>query len=74
MHSIEHPNIVRLYGVVLHMDSLMLVRTIQCLVLSDECYGFCDSRLLDLSSRYFYEMDTQHFLQFSNLLVSSLRK
>ncbi|XP_063892329.1 activated Cdc42 kinase-like isoform X3 [Helicoverpa armigera] len=25
MHSIEHPNIVRLYGVVLHMDSLMLV-------------------------------------------------
>lgn len=26
MHSIEHPNIVRLYGVVLHMDSLMLVR------------------------------------------------
>ncbi|XP_063373186.1 activated Cdc42 kinase-like isoform X3 [Cydia amplana] len=25
MHSIEHPNIVRLYGVVLHLDSLMLV-------------------------------------------------
>ncbi|XP_047523799.1 activated Cdc42 kinase-like isoform X2 [Pieris napi] len=25
MHSIEHPSIVRLYGVVLHMDSLMLV-------------------------------------------------
>ncbi|XP_050683599.1 activated Cdc42 kinase-like isoform X2 [Leptidea sinapis] len=25
MHSIEHPNIVRLYGVVLHMESLMLV-------------------------------------------------
>ncbi|CAB3225083.1 unnamed protein product [Arctia plantaginis] len=25
MHSIEHPNIVRLYGVVLHSDSLMLV-------------------------------------------------
>lgn len=25
MHSIDHPNIVRLYGVVLHMDSLMLV-------------------------------------------------
>ncbi|CAH1647804.1 unnamed protein product [Spodoptera littoralis] len=24
MHSIEHPNIVRLYGVVLHLDSLML--------------------------------------------------
>lgn len=28
MHSIEHPNIVRLYGVVLHMDSLMLVNSI----------------------------------------------
>ncbi|CAG4942356.1 unnamed protein product [Colias eurytheme] len=25
MHSIDHPNIVRLYGVVLHLDSLMLV-------------------------------------------------
>ncbi|XP_037868105.1 activated Cdc42 kinase-like isoform X2 [Bombyx mori] len=25
MHSIEHPNIVRLFGVVLHLDSLMLV-------------------------------------------------
>ncbi|KAI5636958.1 protein tyrosine kinase domain-containing protein [Phthorimaea operculella] len=25
MHSIDHPSIVRLYGVVLHMDSLMLV-------------------------------------------------
>lgn len=28
MHSIEHPNIVRLYGVVLHLDSLMLVSEI----------------------------------------------
>ncbi|XP_072931190.1 activated Cdc42 kinase-like isoform X2 [Epargyreus clarus] len=25
MHSIEHPNVVRLYGVVLHLDNLMLV-------------------------------------------------
>lgn len=25
MHSIDHPNLVRLYGVVLHLDSLMLV-------------------------------------------------
>ncbi|GBP00652.1 Tyrosine-protein kinase PR2, partial [Eumeta japonica] len=24
MHSIDHPNIIRLYGVVLRMDSLML--------------------------------------------------
>ncbi|XP_073952023.1 activated Cdc42 kinase-like isoform X2 [Choristoneura fumiferana] len=37
MHSIEHPNIVRLYGVVLHLDSLMLVTELAPLRSMLEC-------------------------------------
>ncbi|XP_022832888.1 tyrosine-protein kinase PR2 isoform X2 [Spodoptera litura] len=45
MHSIEHPNIVRLYGVVLHLDSLMLVTELAPLRSLLECLREVSLRL-----------------------------
>ncbi|KAJ8737370.1 hypothetical protein PYW07_000641 [Mythimna separata] len=45
MHSIEHPNIVRLYGVVLHLDSLMLVTELAPLRSLLECLREVSFRL-----------------------------